>query len=226
MTRLRDILVPRSLLRDSDRFGGASAGDCLRGDLVLDDDRPVGLERSGPTETPRILLPALTEAHCHLDKCHSGDRLGPVGGDLKQAIQTQTQDKRNWTEDDLRSRMSRGLADLSAAGCKTVRSHIDWDEEAAPPLAWSILAELAQQNADMTIQSASLQGIDKLTDPAFCFSMAAHVARTSGGVLGAFVLHYDQRYEGLKNVSRPPGTSACRSIFMWTKALGNTMVWS
>lgn len=200
MTRLRDILVPISLLREPDRFGGVRRGDCLRGDLVIADELPQRLEPAERTATPRMLLPALTEAHCHLDKCYSGDRLGTIGGDLAQAIEAQLQDKQNWTEDDLRRRMSRGLGDLVDAGCRAVRSHTDWGDDAAPPLAWSVLAELAQEHAHLTIQTAALMGIDKMTDPAFCFSMAAHIARMPGGVLGAFVLHHDKRHEGLSNL--------------------------
>lgn len=189
MTVLRDIKVPRALLQAPDAFGGTVDGDCLRGDLHLGADTPRRLERSEPTTQPRLLIPALTEAHCHLDKCHSIDRMGAVGGDLAQAIEKQAADKELWTENDLRHRMALGLSALHRAGCRAVRSHIDWSTQAAPPLAWHVLGALAADH-ELSVQRAALTGIDQLADPDFCTSVAREVAQAEGGVLGAFVLFH------------------------------------
>ncbi|AVL54029.1 cytosine deaminase [Roseobacter denitrificans] len=192
MTVLRDILVPLSLLRDPATFGGRTEGDCLRGDLTVKGGRAMGLTPVAPSQTPRILMPALVEAHCHLDKCHSIDRMKGIGGDLSAAIAAQTTDKQHWTADDLRHRMTRGLRELAAAGCALTRSHIDWGTEPAPPLAWSVLQEAATGFPDMTVQMAALTSISQLADREFCFAVASHIARHRAGVLGAFVLHHDQ----------------------------------
>ena len=93
---VRDIHVPRSLMNNPD-FGGRRDGDCQRGTLLIRDGRVVALQSDEPTSQPRMVLPKLTEAHCHLDKCHSLHRLGDVGGDLMMAIEAQAEDKANWT---------------------------------------------------------------------------------------------------------------------------------
>lgn len=198
---LRDVIIPRALLRRPDSFGGVVDGDCLRGDFYAGTNGPRRLEVAASTDAPRLLLPALTEAHCHLDKCHSSARLGTVGGDLAQAIAAQTEDKANWTRDDLRHRMTRGLAELHSAGCEAVRSHIDWGGEAAPPLGWSVFQDIAPDHP-LTVQAAALTGIPQWADAAFCGAVAKHIAASRGGVLGAFVLHHDPAdiKNGLRNI--------------------------
>lgn len=201
MTVLQDVLVPRTLLRQPDTFGGVIIDDCLRGDFHCGDGQPRRLEPATQTDSPRLLLPALTEAHCHLDKCHSVARLGSVGGDLTQAISAQAKDKANWTRDDLTRRMMRGLTELHNSGCTAVRSHIDWGNVPTPPLAWSILQDLGTEHS-LRLQTAALTGIPQLADPVFCNETAKHIAQAHSGVLGAFVLHHDPSdiQAGLKNV--------------------------
>ena len=200
MTVLRDILIPCSMLRDPSRFGGLVEGDCLRGDLEIETDRAVRLLPAEPTTKPRMVIPALTEAHCHLDKCHSGPRLQNVGGDLAKAIQAQMDDKKNWSDADLQHRMRRGLTDLGHAGCSALRSHIDWADTAAPPRAWHVLSELAADAPDTVVQLAALTGIDQFTDREFCIEVARRVAATPGGVLGSFILHHKNPEAGLRNI--------------------------
>ncbi len=176
------IAVPASLVLDADRFGGARVRDCLVGVPVWSGGCLQSLAR---TEAPPsgMVLPQLIEAHCHLDKCHTVHRLPNVGGDLAAAITAQFQDKQNWTEDDIRTRAMRGLAEARAAGCGLIRSHVDWGTDAAPPLAWSVLAEFGADD----LQCAALTGIDQMADGDFAAQVARQVAQ-SGGVLGAFVL--------------------------------------
>lgn len=202
MTVLRDILVPISVLHDPGTFGGSKQGDCLRGDLTVKDGRAIGLTPVAPSHSPRILIPALVEAHCHLDKCHSIDRMQGIGGHLAAAIAAQTSDKEYWTADDLRHRMTRGLHELEAAGCALTRSHIDWGTKAAPPLAWSVLQEVATEFPDMTVQMSALTSISQLADRDFCFAVAGHIAKQRVGVLGAFVLDHDpcDIHDGLAHV--------------------------
>ena len=137
--------------------------------------------------TPRIVLPRLVEAHCHLDKCHTQHRLGPTGGDLPHAIAMQHADKAHWTEADLRARATRGLSEAQAAGCQLIRSHVDWTDDGTAPLAWSVLGELAQDHPQL--QRAALTGVMQWTDPVFAQAVARQLAGDQA-VLGAFV--YDQ----------------------------------
>lgn len=190
---LADILVPVSLLEAPERFGQHRDGDCLRGDLLIHHGRAITLTASQPGPDPRILMPALVEAHCHLDKCHTLPRLGSVGGDLAAALAAQRQDKMHWTSEDLRHRMSLGMGELVAAGCNTARSHIDWGDHIAPPLAWSIVHEVAADHPELAFQSAALTAITQLACRGTCLEIAKHLAAGPGGVLGSFVLHHDTR---------------------------------
>ncbi|MEM8578498.1 MAG: amidohydrolase family protein [Pseudomonadota bacterium] len=183
---IRDVLIPKALMRDPT---GTPHGECLRGDAIVQDGRVVALTPAPPSDTPRMLIPGLAEAHCHLDKCHTIHRLGPVGGDLRSAIAAQTEDKANWTEADLHARATRGLAEAQDAGCTTLRSHVDWGDGPQPPLAWSVLTQL-------DVQCAALLGIDQLADPDFAAALAPHV---KDHVLGAFILDHGQIHEGLEN---------------------------
>ena len=198
---LRDILVPLSLLRAPDAFGPNHTQDCLRGDLVVENGHPIRLDPASQSNTPRMLVPALFEAHCHLDKCHSIDRLAQVGGDLSVALEAQIKDKFHWTHEDLRSRMARGLSELVASGCYAVRSHIDWGDTNAPPLAWYVLAELAQDHPEVVLQGAALAGIPQIADPSFCLEVSKTISAQKGTALGTFILHHDRAVveKGLAN---------------------------
>ncbi|MEX0283933.1 MAG: amidohydrolase family protein [Paracoccaceae bacterium] len=183
MTLLLDIIVP----------------GLGRGDLRVADGRVQALEPTAPSDTPRIVLPALVEAHCHLDKCHTLHRLPDVGGDLATAVARQWADKVNWTDADIRGRASRGLDELRAAGCGLVRSHVDWGMEAAPPPAWFVLAELAQETPDLTLELASLAGLDRMGDPEFAEPVARAV-RDKNGVLGTMILGHPDPMPALRRV--------------------------
>ena len=135
---LPGVLVPLSLIGRPDRMAGQRIGDCIHGDLVFEDGWVTGMEP--PSADARgLVLPRLTETHVHLDKCHTIDRLGAVGGDLAAAIARQWADKANWTEADIRERAGRGLRELRAAGCGAVRTHVDWGDTSAMPAAWPVL---------------------------------------------------------------------------------------
>ncbi len=187
---IRDVLLPVSLLRAPEKFGGTRERDCLRGDLIVEGGRAVGLATAHPSKSPAMLIPALVEAHCHLDKCHSINRIEVVGGDLSTALETQRRDKANWTTADLRRRMARGVSELSQAGCNAVRSHIDWGETASPPTAWPVLLELIQDQQQLKLQGAALTSVAQIADRQVCFDIAKNIAPSSGA-LGCFILHHD-----------------------------------
>lgn len=199
---LRDARVPRALVEAPAEFGGRIEHDCLRGDLLIEDGCVRRLLTPGPGVSVnghakldlggRIVLPRLVEAHCHLDKCHTVSRLGPVGGDLHRAIEKQQSDRSQWTHDDLRERAARGLAELRSSGCGSVRTHINWDAEHAPegrtPLAWDVVGELAAEtSAHMVVQRCALLSLEKFDERSYV-SGAARLISASGGVLGVFVL--------------------------------------
>jgi len=202
MTELRDVLVPVALLKDPAGFGGTRENDCLRGDLIIGKTHALGLRPAAPSDTPRMVIPALTEAHCHLDKCHSITRMGAVGGDLTTAAAAQAADKIHWTEEDLRKRMARGLEELVASGCNVARSHIDWSDTPEPPLSWHVLKALASEPSAVEVEAAALTDITQMADTQFCAQVAGQIAAQPNSVLGSFILFHDPKHirDGLKNM--------------------------
>lgn len=193
---MTDILVPLSLIDDPSRFGGARDGDCARGVPAIKDGVLVAL--APPVwDSAQIVIPYLSEAHCHLDKCHTISRIGQVGGDLAHAISQQRADKKHWDEDDLRARAMQGIAEAERNGCRSIRSHVDWGDTSAPSLSWSVLNECAEETADL--QLAALCGIDQWADPSFAKKLGEVLAVTDG-VPGAFVLGHDKVQAGLENI--------------------------
>lgn len=193
------VAVPIEFVARPEAFGGTRLGDCLTGDLILRDGRVQGL-RPGPLPE-RLILPRLAEVHCHLDKCHSIDRIlasgARPGGGLRQAIAAQTADARHWTTADLRVRIGRGLAEYAGIGAGVVRSHVDWQwPGAVPPPAWEVLRDLAPAQP-FALQMAALCGIDMLAEPGLADSIARAIV-PDGGVLGAFVLDQPHRRAGLR----------------------------
>ncbi|MEM7722070.1 MAG: amidohydrolase family protein [Pseudomonadota bacterium] len=205
MSRVTQVGIPAALLSDPDGFGGETVGDLKCGTLVLRNGRVARLEVApNPGRISRIVLPGLVEAHVHLDKCHTVERCTDVGGDLAAASAAQMRDKALWTEEDLRTRAERGLAELITSGCRVVRTHLDWATgpgQPERPLAWDILGEIADAALaqGITLQRAALTSIDEMADVASAEAVARHVAR-SGGALGSFVLHHNNRVEGLRNL--------------------------
>ncbi|MCY4181256.1 MAG: amidohydrolase family protein [Litoreibacter sp.] len=196
---IAQVAVPESMLADPDRFGGRRDGGCRIGTLHLREGRVAGMSASAEL-AKCMVLPKLTEPHVHLDKCHTIERLGPIGGDLSAAVAAQMKDKARWSAEDLETRMRRGLVELARAGCGIVRTHIDWREIEAPPLAWEVACSLRDdaQALGIELQIAALTGIDQMAKAGFAEAVARRIAADQG-VLGAFILHHDQRKEGLAN---------------------------
>ncbi|MDD9926299.1 MAG: amidohydrolase family protein [Rhodospirillaceae bacterium] len=176
------------------------------GDLVIRDGRVVGMNASDPGKHPRgMVLPALSECHVHLDKCHTISRMNGVGGDLQSAIDAQARDRVNWTQDDLRVRAMRGLTELVDAGCNLARSHVDWSsggDATEPPMAWHVLCDIADDmRGRVELQLAALIDLDELADPAIAEAIAKSIAARNG-VFGAFVLDQPNRRDGIESAFR------------------------
>ena len=214
---MSDVLVPRAVVAVPHRFGGVDHGDCLRGTPVVRNGRLSGLDtpQGGPAH---IVLPKLVEPHCHLDKCHTIHRLGQVGGDLRQAITRQYADKAHWDEEDLRTRATRGLTEAIGNGCGQVRTHVDWGDDAAPPLSWSVLVELAEEQP--SLQLAALTSIDQWADPDFATRLGDVLALT-GGVAGAFILDHGKTRDGLQAIFATAATHGLMLDFHVDEGLGD-----
>lgn len=199
MQRIPGVAVPVALLARPERFGGTRQDDCLTGDLILHGGRVQGL---APGATARwLILPKPAEVHCHLDKCHSIDRILAArlaaGGGLRHAIAAQEADKRHWSAGDLHARIGRGLDEYTASAASAVRSHVDWHHPGPVlPTAWQVLRDLAPAQP-FALQIAALCGIDMLAEPGLADAIARAIA-PDGGVLGAFVLDQPHRSAGLR----------------------------
>ncbi|UWR24072.1 amidohydrolase family protein [Sulfitobacter sp. S190] len=201
-------------------MGGTPAGDCLRGVPVVENGKLRHLRPGAPEGPAPLILPPLTEAHCHLDKCHTIYRMGAVAGDLKQAIAAQRADKQHWTADDLRQRARRGISEARAAGTRTLRTHVDWGDTPEAPLAWEVFAELAADTPDLTLQRACLVGIEDYADPDFVRPLVARIA-ADGGVLGAFVHGQDRMIDGIRALFRAASEAGLPVDFHVDEGLGD-----
>lgn len=159
-------------------IGGAGG----RVDIDIKDGRIATISPSTATDGG-VVTPLLADAHVHLDKTYTVERLtGPVHG-LFDAIALMEEDMRQWTADDIRDRAGRALEAAYRHGVRTLRSHVDWPMPEAP-IAWPVLNELKQDwRGRVELQLAALVPADIV--PEAGERIAAQV-RQDGGVFGAF----------------------------------------
>ena len=159
-----------------------------------------------------MIMPLSVEPHVHLDKTYTAHRCQAKSPGLFGAIDAMAQDLGNWTADDLRARMTRGVADAYENGVVAMRSHVDWTAPGVP-LAWTVMGEVAQNWATrLPLQRASLSGIDLLGDPDHGPAIAARVAQ-DGGVLGCFIYRHADIPDRLARVFRLAETHGLRLDF-------------
>lgn len=203
---IADLRIPLDLLQDAAGFGGLADGDCLHGDLRVHDGRVEQLLPPGQAPQHEVLFDAdgriaisgLIEVHAHLDKCHTIDRLHGIGGDLERAIAAQGPDKQAWTVDDIHRRASRGLDEFVAAGCRVVRSHVDWGNTADAPLAWEVLNQIRVARADqIELQLSALIDLDMFHDGSIVEAMLSRIS-TDAGIAGIFLLGHAQPEPALR----------------------------
>ena len=133
------------------------------------------------------VLPALIEAHAHLDKAYTVHRSPPRGPGLLAAIQASQANEKLWTADDLRMRAERALRDSLAAGAQLLRTHVSWFRPEAPP-AWAVSRELREQWAGrVDLEIVNISPLKLYADAELAARIAGFVAATPGGVLGGFV---------------------------------------
>ncbi|MFT3814401.1 MAG: amidohydrolase family protein [Acidovorax sp.] len=149
-----------------------------------------------------LVLPALVDAHLHLDKAFTLERMGEVRPGLLAAIDAMMADRAHWTPADVRRRAEQGLQWAWEAGVAHARSHCDWWEPDAVPVAWNVLGALAQEWAGrLTLERVSLVPLHLYEDRATALRLAAQVAAGGGGaLLGGFVHSSNWSAPALRNL--------------------------
>ncbi len=136
-----------------------------------------------------LVLPGLVDAHTHIDKAFTLSRMGTIQPGLLGAIEAMMADRATWTSPDIRSRASRALQWAFEAGVVHLRTHCDWWEENATPIAWHVLNDLAREWSDrLILERVSLIPLYLYESRSAAFSLAARIADSGPGArLGGFV---------------------------------------
>ncbi|MET1117050.1 MAG: amidohydrolase family protein [Comamonas sp.] len=173
------------------------AGQPQLADLHLAQGRVLGIAPHALAQAPAgawhlngaLVLPGLVDAHTHLDKAFTLARMGTVKPGLLGAIEAMMVDRRDWSEADIRERAGRALQWAHEAGTVHLRTHCDWWEPEAQPLAWNVLRELAQEWAPrLTLERVALIPLHLYAERGTAMRLARTVAASGpGALLGGFV---------------------------------------
>ena len=149
-----------------------------------------------------LVMPGLVDAHTHLDKAFTLPRMGTVKPGLLGAIEAMMADRQTWTQQDIRERASRALQWAHAAGVVHLRTHCDWWEPDATPLAWSVLKELAQDwVGGVVVERVGLIPLHLYAERSTAMALAAKVASSGpGALLGGFVHSTNWDAQALKHL--------------------------
>lgn len=137
-----------------------------------------------------LVLPALVDAHTHLDKTFTLPRMGTVTPGLLGAISAMMHDRSSWTIADVEQRAAQALQWAYSAGVSHLRTHCDWWEADATPVAWDVLGELALKWSDrLLLERVSLMPLHLFVDSKMANTLAAKIAsgKGPGARLGGFV---------------------------------------
>jgi cytosine/creatinine deaminase len=148
----------------------------------------------GPHEASRVgrhldgalVMGALAHWHTHLDKTYTIARVRQTEPGLLGAIKACENDIQTWTSADIYGRANAAIEESWAAGCRIVRSHVNW-MSVGEPLAWPVLAELAEQwRGRIDLQRVALLKSELFDNEDVSHSIAQGI-KNRNGMMGAFV---------------------------------------
>lgn len=149
-----------------------------------------------------LALPCFVDAHTHLDKAFTLPRMKQVQPGLLGAIDAMLADRVHWTPADVHERASRGLQWAWECGTAHLRTHVDWWEPESVPMAWPVMAELAQEWAGrVRLEQVSLIKLPLFEDAAQAMRLAKQVKATGPhALLGGFVHSTNWSENALRNL--------------------------
>lgn len=131
----------------------------LEGDRILAIGPRLELQAANQRDLAgRVVLPGLVEAHCHVDKNLTIDRVGNASGTLLEAIEKWVAFKPGLTRADYLERGARGLEMAIAAGTTTLRTHVDVDTNGFAALE-AVLELKARYREVLEVQIVALGGL-------------------------------------------------------------------
>ena len=143
------------------------------------------------------VLPGLVDAHIHLDKAFTLARMGKVEPGLLGAIAAMHVDREAWTPQDVHARAAQGMQWAFEAGVVRLRTHCDWWEPDAVPIAWGALSAVAGEWAGrIELDRAALIPLELFSTRDQARTLAQRVAESGvGATLGGFVhsTNWDER---------------------------------
>lgn len=135
----------------------------------------------------RLALPPLIDAHTHLDKTFTSERIGQPEPGLLAAIDAMKKDKALWTKEDLIQRTDRALSEAKNNGVTLLRSHVDWYTQETP-FAWKILGEQAQRwQNDVCLQRVALIPLPLFDTDEHADQLGQVVKTSDNAILGGFI---------------------------------------
>ena len=136
----------------------------------------------------QILWPGMVDAHMHLDKAHTWNRAPNRRGEFWDAIELLSDDKANWSFDDVYARASYTLDCAWQHGVSAIRTHLDTSADFGET-SHRVLEKLrAEWAGRIEIQTVCLCGVEDFVDPAYAEQMGQLLVDTGGTAIGGIPL--------------------------------------